>query len=113
MSSTGSATRIAGTNSSGYADGTGTAATFYFPYHLAWALESSEVLYIADRRNHRIRKMVLSTAVVSTLAGSGTSGYLEGACASARFQQPRGVAASPTGAVYVFDSDNHSIRKIQ
>lgn len=51
--------------------------------------------------------------VVSSLAGDGTSGFENGAAASASFNSPRGLAVHPTnGDVYVADTLNHAIRKI-
>ena len=61
--------------------------------------------------NHRIRK--ISTAgVVTTLAGSGVSGFMDGTLAMARFNRPAGVAVDASGNVYVADEANHRIRKI-
>ena len=50
--------------------------------------------------------------MVSTLAGSGTSGYADGTGTSAQFDNPRGVAVDGAGNVYVADYSNHRIRKI-
>ena len=60
-------------NSTGvYLEGTGTQATFNVPYGLT--LDISGNLFIADRGNHAIRRIVLATGEVSTVAGSGISG---------------------------------------
>jgi sugar lactone lactonase YvrE len=50
--------------------------------------------------------------MVTTLAGSGVSGYGDSTGTAARFNNPRGVAVDASGTVYVADSNNHRIRKI-
>ena len=68
---------------------------------------------VADYSNHVIRKIVIATQVVSTLAGTGSSGLVDGAGDSAQFNSPIGVAMSPDGTyALVADRFNHVIRKI-
>jgi sugar lactone lactonase YvrE len=92
----------------GSANGTGSAARFYRPNGVA--PDSSGNLYVADTLNNRIRKIVVSTAVVTLFAGSTTSGSNDGVVAA--FNGPRGVACDTSGNVYVADTNNHTIRKI-
>jgi hypothetical protein len=108
-------TRIAGSGSSGFADGTGTAARFNSPYQLAWATTTAdgEILYIADRLNQRLRKLVLSSNAVTTYVGSGTAGFADSSCSSAQFNWPSGTGVGPAGEVYVADAVNNRIRKVQ
>ena len=101
---------IAGNGSSGYANGTGTAAQFNAPVSLAL---SGTTLYVADANNHRIRAIDIASTnkTVSTLAGSGTPGYANGVGTAAHFNRPTGLAVSGNH-VYVADRRNHRIRAI-
>lgn len=110
VTAAGVVTTFAGkSNEQGTADGTGTAARFVLPYSIA--IDSGGTLYVADTRNHAIRK-ITSTGVVTTFAGSkGNSGSADGTT-GARFNAPHGIAVDGGGNVYVADSENHTIRKI-
>lgn len=110
-------TTFAGTGSGGYANGQASTAKLYYPYGVA--LFSSSRLYVADRSNQRIR--MITTGVnpqASLIAGSGSTGYLDGPAVSARFSQPYGLAVYRTsplfGTVYIYvaDTANHRIRRI-
>ncbi len=104
--STGAVTTLAG-NTSGSADGTGTAALFNFPQGIA---TDGTNLYVSDTFNHRIRKIVISTGVVTTLAGN-TNSFADGTGTSALFSSPNGLTTEGTN-LYVADTGNHRIRKI-
>jgi sugar lactone lactonase YvrE len=94
----------------GAADGTGAAAEFNEPVDVA--LDAQGNAYVADSLNHTIRK-VTPEGVVTTVAGiAGMPGAADGPAAQARFSSPAGVAVTPTGDVFVADSANHVIRKI-
>jgi sugar lactone lactonase YvrE len=93
-----------------FADGNGTSARFNHPAGVA--ADGAGNLYVADAMNHRIRKIVIATRDVTTLAGDGTGGFADGPGATARFNQPGGVAADGAGNLYVADYGNHRIRKI-
>lgn len=101
-------TTLAG-STSGFQNGTGTAARFSYPMGID--VDSSGNLYVADRINDRIRK-ISPAGEVTTFAGSGTRGFLDGAGSVAQFSRPSDVAVDSSGNVYVADTYNHRIRKI-
>lgn len=110
VTSTGVVTTLAGTvGSSGSANGTGTAASFYSPSGVA--VDSTGNVYVADTFNHLIRK-ISSTGVVTTLAGTGSSGSTNATGTAASFNGPFSVALDSSNNVYVADSLNNLIRKI-
>jgi DNA-binding beta-propeller fold protein YncE len=100
-------TTLAGSTNS-FADGTGAGASFSFPSGVA--VTSSGDIVVADQSNHRIR-LVTPAGVVTTLAGS-TAGSANGTGTAATFNNPYGVAVTPTGDVVVSDTFNHRIRLI-
>ena len=82
------------------------------------ALDGAGNLFIADRYNHRIRK-VDSAGVISTVAGSGEAGVLGGGfsgdggpATAARLSSPSGVALDGAGNLFIADKGNHRIRKV-
>ena len=102
-------TTLAGSGTAGWAEGTGTAAQFNQP--IGVALDGAGNVYVGDYSNHRIRK-VTPAGVVTTLAGSGTAGWVDETGTAAQFNQPSGVAVDGVGNVYVADTINHRIRKV-
>lgn len=105
------ATTLAGTaTASGTADNLGTAARFNLPSGIT---TDGTSLYVSDTNNHTIRKIVISTTVVTTLAGlAGTSGTTNGFGTLALFNGPYGITTDGIG-LYLADSGNHTIRRIQ
>jgi uncharacterized repeat protein (TIGR01451 family) len=105
-------TTLAGlAGSYGSADGTGSAARFYYPAGIA--VDSSGNVYVADTYNNTIRK-ITPDGVVTTLAGCAMCNpdSVDGTGSDARFNSPWGVAVDSSGNVYVADTYNNTIRKI-
>jgi len=77
------------------------------------AIDRQGNLYIADEQSHRVRK-VNSSGLITTVAGSGTRGFSGdgGPATEASLNQPRAVAVSEGGTLYVADSGNHCVRRI-
>ena len=95
---------------SGSIDGTNTEVRFNDPAGLA--VDPFGNIYIADSRNHTIRR-IRTNGVVATFAGTaGQASSLNGMGTGARFDSPSGVAADRSGTVYVADTGNHTIRRI-
>jgi hypothetical protein len=100
---------LAGNGRPGFADGPAADASFQYPY--AVAADAAGTVYVADYRNHRIRK-VTKDGTVSTLAGSGAAGYAEGQGDQAQFSSPRGLTIDADGNLYVVDTGNARIRRV-
>ena len=93
----------------GLLDATALAALFKSPSQLDAA---SGQLYVPDAGNHAVRAVAVATATVTTLAGNGSAGYVDGAASAACFSTPLAVAAGADGRLFVADSGNHAIRVI-
>jgi len=112
----GEVTTLAG-GESGFADGQGSVARFHWPSGIA--IDAAGNLYVADKDNHRIRK-ITPNGEVSTLAGSSEKGkyhgyiggFADGEGSNALFDGPHGITIDAAGNLYVADKDNHRIRKI-
>ena len=78
------------------------------------ALDSAGNLYIADYFNYRVRKVTVSTGVITTVAGNGVQGYAgDGSAAiNAELAGPEAVAVDSAGNIYIADSSNYRVRKV-
>ena len=113
VTSGGVVTTVAGlAGISGSTNATGTSARFNSP--AALAVTSAGILYVADTGNYTIRKIVLSTGAVTTLAGAaGTSGTTDSATGtSARFGLIYGLGVASNGNIFISDFSGSTIRKI-
>ena len=106
----GTVTTLAGTAGAfGSADGTGAAARFSAPE--AVAVDAAGNVYVADTGNSTLRK-ITPAGVVTTLAGlAQTPGRSDGTGTEARFSNPKGIAVTAAGTVFVADTSNHLIRQ--
>jgi gliding motility-associated-like protein len=100
---------FAGNGVAGANDGPATAAEFNNPFGIA--IDQAGNIYVADLQNSEIRK-ITPAGVVSVFAGSGVSGYADGAGTKASFNDPEGMAVDAAGNLYVADAGNNTIRKI-
>ena len=95
----------------GSADGFGSAALFNHP--IGVTSDRGDDVYVADTENSTIRRLVLATGAVTTLAGvAGVTGSTDGTGTAALFNHPVGVTADRAGNLYVADTGNSTIRKI-
>jgi sugar lactone lactonase YvrE len=94
----------------GDVNGTGAQARFRSPHGLA--IDAGGKLYVSDSGNNRIRQIDLATSVVTTYAGSGSSGSQDGTGASATFSDPRDIHAIGND-LYVADTNGVTVRLIE
>jgi len=102
---------VAGNGTAGYSGDGGTATLAQLKYPNGVAFDSNGNMYIADQGNYRIRK-VDKSGIISTVVGTGTSGYLGdgGTATLAQLKYPREVAFDSNGNMYI--ADNIFIRKV-
>ena len=100
---------LAGSGLQGFADGAGAAAQFSGPQGVA--VDGEGNIIVAEFGNHRVRK-ITPDGTVSTLAGSGSAGFADGAGAAAQFNCPIGVAVDGEGSIIIADQWNNRVRKI-
>lgn len=81
--------------------------------YVLYVFRHDKVTYLADTDNHRIRK-VGTEGIITTIAGTGKDDYSGdgGPATDADLRKPRGLYIDPSGNIYIADTDNHCIRKI-
>ena len=100
---------LAGSATAGYLDATGAEALLGGPDNIA--VDSRGNIFVADANNYRIR-MITPGGEVSTVAGNGRSGLVDGEALRASFGYPTGIAVDTEDNLFVADRRTHSIRKI-
>ncbi|MFN0085178.1 MAG: Ig-like domain-containing protein [Blastocatellia bacterium] len=78
------------------------------------AIDSQGNLFIADRKNHRVRRVEAVTGMITTIAGDGTPGYSGdgGSGSLAQLNAPADVSVDAAGNVYIADMNNHRVRRL-
>lgn len=111
---TGIITTIAGTGTTGYAGDGGPAAAAQISTPSAVAADTKGNVYIADSANGTVRKVNVSTGIISTVAGTGTIGYAgdNAAATAAQLNNPQGLALDPYGNLFISDAGNQTIREV-
>ena len=113
VDSTGTITTIAGTEERGFSGDGSPAIQAQLDAPSGVAVDELGNLYIADRNNHRIRR-VDSTGTITTIAGTGEQGFggNGGPATQAPLFLPTGVAVDGAGNLYIADQYNHRIRRV-
>lgn len=110
---TGIISTVAGNGEGGFSgdNGPATSAQIYFPNGIAVGLDNS--LYIADTYNNRIRKVDGNAQVITTIAGNGSVGFSgDGPATAAQLNNPYGIAVGPDNSIYIGDTYNYRILKV-
>lgn len=112
---TGVISTVAGTGVAGFGGdgGAATAARLNGPSGLA--VDAAGNLYVADARNHRVRKVAAGNGVITTVVGTGVQGFAGdgGAAVSAELDSPGGLAVDAAGNLYIADTRNGRVRVVE
>ena len=114
--------RTAGTGEAGFSGDGGPAGLAQVSDPSGIAMTADGTLYIADQSNHRVRR-VSPEGIISTVAGDGTSCEPDpdggpvacgdgGPATSAHLRSPQAVAAGSDGSLWIADTDNHCVRRV-
>ena len=111
---TGIISTYAGTGTAGALGDGGSCATAQLNQPRGLVIDGSGNLFIADATNNKVRKIVLSTGIITTVAGTGTAGATgdEAAATAALLSSPRGVCVDAAGNIYIADRQNNKIRMV-
>lgn len=112
--STGVIATIAGTGQHRWSGDGGAATAAALNEPAALAVDEQGSLYIADQSNNRVRKVDLNTGLITTVAGTGESGYTGDGmpAAEAGISSPSGLAIGPDGELYIADTFSGRVRRI-
>ncbi len=116
FASSGIITTVAGNGTTGFRGDGGPSTSAAFALPLSSALDGQGNLYIADRDNHRIRKVAAGSGIITTVAGIGSTfsgfGGDGGPATAAALFFPSGIAFDSSGNLYIADTTNNRIRKV-
>ncbi len=112
--SNGVITTVAGSGIQGYSGDNSPATLASLSDPTGVSLDTLGNIYIADSGNNRIRKVKASNGLITTVAGNGSYGFSgdNGPATSARLFNPHGVSVDSAGNIYIADSGNNRIRKV-
>jgi hypothetical protein len=112
INTSGVITTVAGNGTSGY-NGEGTATTAELSDPTGVAVDGSGNIFIADQYNQRVRKVVLATDTISTIAGNGTGGFNgDGTATAVELNGPCAVAVDAAGDVFIAENVNNRVREL-
>ncbi|SEO36814.1 NHL repeat-containing protein [Mucilaginibacter gossypiicola] len=100
---------FAGSGVAGFTDGDGAGATLNQPVGIT--IDGNGDFFITEQGNHAVRK-ITAAGKVTTIAGNGNSGKVNGKGSAASFDHPAGIRADKAGNLYIADHANNLIRKI-
>src|SRR5437867_1403147 len=106
----GTLSTLAGSGRPDDSEGSGAQASFKQPSGIA--IDSSGNLYVADTGNNKI-KSITPSGLVKTIAGGTHEGFANGAALQALFKEPEGIAVNASGVVYIADTQNNVIRRLE
>jgi sugar lactone lactonase YvrE len=107
-------TTIAGTGAQGFSGDNALATNAAIDSPTGLALDAARNLYLADTHNHRIRCIAAATGIITTIAGTGTPGFSgdTNPATTATLALPHGLTIDAAGNLYLADTANHRIRRI-
>ena len=105
---------LAGLGSAGATGDGGAATSAQLSNPTDVAVDPNGYVYVADRANHRVRRIDPATGIMATWAGTGQAGFAGdgGLATAARLNNPSGLALTPTGDLLIADTSNHRLRKV-
>jgi sugar lactone lactonase YvrE len=105
---------FAGTGTRGYSGDNLAANVSALSQPFGLAIDAQGNVYISDTGNHRIRKVAAGTQLMTTIAGNGSAGFSNegGVATTASLSVPRGIALDAAGNLYIADSGNNRIRRV-
>jgi hypothetical protein len=111
---TGIITTVVGTGTAGYTGDGAAASSARISAPDRIALDAAGDLYISDAGNNVIRKVTMSTGIITTVVGTGSVGYSGdgGAATSATLSDPSGIVFDASGNMYIADASNNVIREV-
>ncbi|GAA3834866.1 hypothetical protein GCM10022403_079560 [Streptomyces coacervatus] len=111
---TGQITTVAGNGTEGFNGDNQPAVNARLKYPYGVAVDLGGSFFIADSRNHRVRRVDATSRQITTVAGNGTDGFNGdgGPAIDVRLHHPLGVVVDSGGDLYIADYDNHRVRKV-